>query len=105
NDGPTATANSYDVNEGGNVSGNLIGDDTGAGKDSDPENDSLSVTHINGQLLSFDADGEAQVSIGDGVLTVKADGSFSYAHNGAEPAPTSFKYTVSDGDKSSEATV
>ncbi|KJY83434.1 hypothetical protein TW81_10630, partial [Vibrio galatheae] len=51
NDGPTATANSYDVNEGGNVSGNLIGDDTGAGKDSDPENDSLSVTHINGQLL------------------------------------------------------
>ncbi len=105
NDGPTATANSYDVNEGGNVSGNLIGDDTGAGQDSDPENDTLSVTHINGQLLSFNADGEAQVTIGEGVLTVKADGSFSYVHNGAEPAPTSFEYTVSDGSLSSNATV
>jgi Ca2+-binding RTX toxin-like protein len=45
------------------------------------------------------------VTIGEGVLTVKADGSFSYAHNGAEPAPTSFEYTVSDGSLSSNATV
>ncbi|QSX29769.1 retention module-containing protein [Shewanella cyperi] len=97
NDEPVALANSYSVDEGDTVSGNIITDDTGAGVDSDPEGDELNITHINGELLNF-VNGVATVAISGGTLTINQDGSFSYSHDGSEPVPISFTYTVSDGN-------
>ncbi|WP_261842061.1 retention module-containing protein [Aliamphritea ceti] len=105
NDAPVATDNDYDVNEGGQVSGNIISDDTGDGADSDIDNDPLMIATINGQPVVFDQQGEAQIAIGDGTLTINKDGSYTYQHNGEEPEETSFTYTVTDGDLESNSAV
>ncbi|QSX36940.1 retention module-containing protein [Shewanella sedimentimangrovi] len=97
NDEPVALANSYSVDEGDSVSGNIITDDTGTGVDSDPEGDELNITHINGEQINF-VNGVATVAISGGTLTINQDGSFSYSHDGSEPAPISFTYTVADGN-------
>ena len=52
NDDPTATANSNSVTEDTALvaAGNMLTDDDGAGVDSDPENDALTVTDIDGVI-------------------------------------------------------
>ena len=107
NDAPIVTNDSYTVVEGSTVTGNFITDDTGNGVDSDVEGDTLTVTQINGQNLVFDSNGKAQVVVGNGVLTVDADGNFSYAQNGKDPltTPPTFTYTVTDGTDTATATV
>ncbi|ACJ27228.1 VCBS [Shewanella piezotolerans WP3] len=101
NDTPDAIDNSYDVDEGASVSGNLITDNSSSGVDSDLDGDSLTITHINGVPVTFIAS-VATVAIDSGSLLINQDGSFTYSHNGDQPIPTSFSYTVSDGNGGSD---
>jgi hypothetical protein len=102
NDPPVAADDSFSVNEGSSVSGNVISHDDGDGVIDNDGGDgaSLYVTQVNGVDLVFDAlTGEARVDIKDGFILIKADGSFTYTHNGNDlvGAPPSFNYTLSDG--------
>jgi len=78
--------------------------------DSDPNNDTLTVTQVNGNI----ADVGNQISLASGaLLTLNTDGSFDYNPNGQfeslgteTTATDSFTYTISDGnDETSSATV
>ncbi len=97
NDGPVAVADTLTTGEDDSVTtGNLISNDT------DIDGDTLAVSEVNGVGASVDT----QVAIASGALvTVNADGSYSYAANGAfeylgagETAIDTFEYTVSDGN-------
>ena len=105
NDAPDAVDNSYTVAEGGATSGNIIIDDgngaAAGGVDSDPDNNPLSITHINGNAVTFTA-GVATVPVTGGSLLINQNGSFTYTHNGSEPAPASFTYTITDGHGGSD---
>ena len=100
---PTLTSDNYPVVESASASGTsgILG--TGVlGNDNDKDNDSMTVTAVNG------AAGNVGNSVTGtyGHLTLNADGSFSYvadlttninnAPNGSHPVDT-FTYTVSDG--------
>lgn len=99
NDAPEANDNDYSVNAGRSVTGNIITDNTGDDVDSDPEGDALTITHVNGSPVTFDpVTVEARLAIGDGSLIIEADGNYRYDHDGSAPAPTSFDYTISDGN-------
>ncbi|WP_306253248.1 Ig-like domain-containing protein [Parvularcula sp. IMCC14364] len=85
--------------------------DNGNGADSDADGDTLTITTVNGET----ADVGQQVTLASGaLLTVNADGTFSYDPNGQfeslavnETDTDSFTYTVMDDDTgvSSPATV
>ena len=110
NDPPIAANDSFSVNEGATVSGNVISHNDGDGVvDTDGgDGAALSVRQVNGVDLVFDpVSGEARADIKDGVIFIKADGSFRYINDGSEPAgaaPT-FEYTLSDGIDTDTATV
>ena len=96
---PDARNNIYHVDEDDSVSGNIITDDTGNGIDSDADvSDILLITHINGVAVVFDNNGDAEVDITGGTLFINEDGSFTFDHDGTEDAPTSFTYTLDDGN-------
>ncbi|MGB2740458.1 MAG: Ig-like domain-containing protein, partial [Cognaticolwellia sp.] len=101
NDPPVAADDTFSVNEGESISGNIITHNDGDGiVDTDGgDGATLTVTQINGTDLVFDPiTGVATVTIDDGTLVISADGSFTYTHNGDEPGtPPSFTYTLSDG--------
>ena len=96
NDAPTATDNVYNVGEddASTVIGNALTDDTGAGVDSDPEGDTLTVTAqtsvagSNGGLFSIDA---------AGVVTFDPNGEFEDLAVGAT-RNTTLTYEISDGN-------
>ena len=110
NDAPVATDDSFSVNEGGTVGNNVIkntvSEDTDGG-----DGNTLSVTQVNGVDLVFGTDGFAELAIKDGVLRINAQGEFTYANDGTEPAgdAPSFTYTLDDGaalnSESNEASV
>ena len=64
--------------------------------------DGATVTHLNGTVLSFGADGYSQqIDIGPGLLKVKADGSYSFAADAVTLSPVPLALatlTVTDGD-------
>ena len=102
NEPPVATDDNFSVNEGQSVSGNVITHNDGDGVvDTDGGDGAvLTVTQVNGVDLVFDpVTGQARVDIKDGFILIKADGSFTYTHNGNDPvgAAPSFNYTLSDG--------
>ncbi|WP_256718006.1 Ig-like domain-containing protein, partial [Shewanella sp. UCD-KL12] len=110
NDEPIAEDDSFSVDEGAMVSGNVITHDDGDGKvDTDGGDGAiLNVTHINGTELVFGQDGWSQtLTVTNGTVRIKADGSFEYTHDGSDPTQTnpSFTYTLSDGTDSDDATV
>ena len=80
--------------------------DNGSGADTAPDGETLVITAVNGEAASVGT----QIALESGaLLTVNADGTFSYEPNGAfddleegETATETFTYTVNDGD---EATV
>ncbi|OXB08806.1 Ig-like domain-containing protein, partial [Flavobacterium reichenbachii] len=82
NDAPSAVKDDYAVNEGG----------------------TLTVTTANGVLLNdSDVDGDAITAVlvsgpSNGTLTLNADGSFTYVHNGSETTTDSFTYKANDGN-------
>jgi hypothetical protein len=130
NNPPVAEADSFSVDEGKSVGGNVITHNDGDGKvDTDGgDGGTLNVTHINNIELTIDpASGVATFSIIDGVVTavsptdvlvfdgakdngilqINADGDFTYENKGfleGSPAP-SFEYTLSDGLDTDKATV
>ncbi|WP_283107040.1 Ig-like domain-containing protein, partial [Shewanella surugensis] len=101
NDAPNALNNSYDVDTAGNVNGNMILDDTGSGHDNDIDGNALSITSIDGSDVSFINSSEVEIDVEGGVLTINENGAFTYQHDGITLAPTSFTYTVSDSNGSS----
>jgi len=101
---PVAEDDSFSVNEGGTVGGNVITHDDGDLKvDTDGgDGDTLSVTHVNGELLIFDAaDGNYEtIAVEGGTLRINADGQFTYTNSDGfvlGSLPPTFTYTLSDG--------
>lgn len=87
----------------------LIGDlfaDNGSGADSDPEADPITVSAVNGNAAAVGT----TIGLASGaMLTVNADGTFTYDPSGAfadltlgESEPDSFTYRISDGTFTSE---
>ncbi|MFT6299275.1 MAG: Ca2+-binding RTX toxin-like protein, partial [Yoonia sp.] len=105
NDGPVATDNGYFVSQdeaAGDVDANAITDDTGAGVDSDPEDDALTVVGVDGDAANVG--GEVAGDNG-GLFTINADGSVDFDANGefdelgdGDTASTTVTYTIADED-------
>ena len=80
---PNALNNTYHSDQGADIVGNIIADDTGHGIDSDN-------------------DGDAEVAITGGTLFINENGSFSFEYNGIELSEISFTYTVNDNNGGSD---
>ncbi len=103
NDGPTAVNSSYTVDadeSAGDVDGNAITDDTGAGADSDPDGDALTVVAVNGSAANV---GTAVAGDMGGLFTINVDGTVDFDANGdfdalglGESKDTSATYTIID---------
>ncbi|MGB3532777.1 MAG: Ig-like domain-containing protein, partial [Microcoleaceae cyanobacterium] len=83
--------------------------DNGNGEDSDPDNDELTITQINGTNIN---PGDTITLDSGALLTFNNDGTFSYDPNdqfdsltGTTTDTDSFTYTIFDGTDISEATV
>ncbi len=100
---PDAIDNTYNVTAteaAGDVDGNVITDDTGAGQDSDPEGDALTVSAVDGVAGNV---GTAVAGDNGGLFTINADGSVDFDANGDfdglglnNTAETSVTYTIVD---------
>ncbi|MBI5922132.1 MAG: cadherin-like domain-containing protein [Betaproteobacteria bacterium] len=95
NDAPVARNDAYQVQEGGAVSGRVLGNDSDVDR-----LDVLNVSDVNGHQ----PDGKSFALQSGATVTVNTDGTFSYETNGAfdylntgESATDSFQYTVGDG--------
>ncbi len=84
NDPPTAVADSLTLDEGGTATTLDGGAASVLANDSDTENDNLTVTTTPVSGAS------------NGALTLNADGTFSYTHDGGETTADSFTYEVCD---------
>ena len=97
NSAPTATDNNNTTPEDTPVSGNLLTDNDGNGIDSDPENDTLTVTKFTVNGTEYTAGQTANLT--EGTLQVNADGSYTFTpavnFNGDMPQAT---YEISDGN-------
>ena len=89
NDGPIIGNDTATVAEGGTVS---IASSTLLANDSDPNDDTLSITAVSGAV--------------SGSVTLSEDGeTVTYTHNGLETTSGGFTYTVSDGSTTDTTTV
>ncbi|WP_135077258.1 cadherin-like domain-containing protein [Terasakiella sp. SH-1] len=93
NDGPTAVNDSASVNEDSSVKMNLTSND------SDIDGDSLTITQIDGQNVSA---GDT-VDVGNGQVTLNADGTVSFTGDADYNGSETFQYTVSDGTTTNTA--
>jgi VCBS repeat-containing protein len=78
NDAPVAVADSFTVAEGGTLNGTSV-----LANDTDAEGNPLTAILVSGPT--------------NGTLTLNADGTFNYVHNGSETTSDSFTYKVNDG--------
>jgi len=83
NDAPVAVADNISVLEGGTVSVLVGGATSVLANDSDAENDPLTAILVTGPA--------------HGTLTLNANGTFSYTHDGSATTTDSFSYKVNDG--------
>ncbi|MDR7090925.1 retention module-containing protein [Cellvibrio fibrivorans] len=83
NDAPVTVADSITVNEGGTATLLESGATSVLANDSDAENSPLSAILVSGPA--------------HGTLTLNANGTFSYTHNGSETTSDSFTYRANDG--------
>jgi VCBS repeat-containing protein len=95
NNSPVANNDAVTTDEDTLVKGNVLTND------SDPNNDPLTVTEVNGKAADV---GQKITLASEAFLTLKADGTFDYDPNGKfealkedETATDSFNYTISDG--------
>ena len=107
---PVAQDDQFSTDEDTALNGNLLADN-GAGADSDPNSDALTVTQVNGQAASVGVPILVSTDGHDASLTVNADGSVSLDPQGnfdylapGEEATITFTYTISDGKFSDTAT-
>ncbi len=102
NDPPTATDNTNTTDEDTPVSGNVITDNSGPGIDADPENDTLTVTQIDGAAYTPGT----PVTLASGAqVTFQPNGTYTYnpygrfeALNAGDSTTDTFSYQVSDGN-------
>lgn len=105
-DAPTAVADTDSIAAGsyGPATGNVISDSEGDGGKDVQGADGVTVTNVAGAGGS----GGAGTAINGlyGVLTLNADGSYSYVRNAASPGGVSdvFTYTITDGDGDTSTT-
>lgn len=98
---PTANDDAVSTDEETVGTGSVLSDN-GNGADSDPENDTLTVSEVNGSGANVGV----QIALASGaLLTVNADGTYSYDPNGqfndlgsAASDTDSFTYTIGDGN-------
>jgi VCBS repeat-containing protein len=83
NDAPVAVADSISVLEGGTATVLVSGATSVLANDSDAENSTLSAILVSGPA--------------HGTLTLNANGTFSYTHDGSETTTDSFTYRANDG--------
>ncbi|WP_413473123.1 type I secretion C-terminal target domain-containing protein [Shewanella baltica] len=92
------------------MTGNIITDnDTTHGVDSDVDSTALTVATINGVTFSANgtdpdhlgSDGWMQVTLTNGTLFIKADGTTDYLANQNSTTGDSFTYTITDGNSTS----
>ena len=86
NDPPVPVADGFVVAEDTSVRIDVLGNDT------DPENDALAVTQINGQPIAIGA----PVTVAGGQVSLNADGSINFTPNVNFNGVVSFSYTVAD---------
>ena len=84
NDAPTATDDSLSVDEGGTVTETDTAEASLLANDSDPDGNDLVLTTT------------PVVAPATGSLTLNADGTFSFTHDGSETSSDSFTYEVCD---------
>ncbi|MCA9055942.1 MAG: FG-GAP repeat protein, partial [Planctomycetaceae bacterium] len=98
---PTPQDDDLTTNENTSISGNLITDDNGQGVDTDPNGDTqLVVSQVNGQAANVGT----EITLASGaLLTVNANGSYTYAPNGqfenlnvGQQTTDSFTYIIKD---------
>jgi VCBS repeat-containing protein len=101
NSAPAAADDTFDVDEGVLLTADLFADN-GAGADSDPDGDPLTISSVNGAAVG---DGQVVVLPSGAALTINSDGTFAYDQNGAfaslghgASATDTFTYTVTDGN-------
>ncbi|MFO0751249.1 MAG: Ig-like domain-containing protein [Myxococcota bacterium] len=90
-DAPVAVADEVRVAEGGTVSALADGATSVLANDLDAEHDALTATLVRAPS--------------HGTLTLRADGSFAYAHDGSETTSDSFAYRADDGTTTSPEVV
>ena len=103
NDAPVAVLDGYDADEDAVTDlGNVLGNDT------DPENDPLTVSEVNGSDTNV---GQPVAGTNGGLITINADGTASFDPNGAfealgigETATTEVTYTITDPDGATSST-
>lgn len=103
---PTAQDNAYTTFQNVPVVADIVLDNTGDGADSDPENDVLTVTEIDGETIS---PGDTVTLPSGALLTIQSDGTISYDPNGKFSHPglgqadtDSFDYKIIDGNGGSD---
>ncbi|PWF63100.1 hypothetical protein CBX96_11420, partial [Shewanella sp. BC20] len=110
NDAPVAQDNNYTATEDTLLTGNIITDnDATHGVDSDVDSPTLTIATINGAAFSANgtdpdhlgSDGWMQITLTNGTLFIKADGTTDYLPNANSTAGDSFTYTITDGSASS----
>ncbi len=87
NDAPTAVDDSLNAVEDTPLTFDVTGNDN------DPDGDGLSVTHINGAVLSVGS----PVATTHGVVALQADGRLTFSPAGDYSGAETFTYTISDG--------
>jgi VCBS repeat-containing protein len=95
NDPPVVGDNSFTVAEDGQVVIAVLDND------SDPDGDLLSITEINGQAIVAGG----SVALASGTVTLKTDGTLTFAAAQDFAGSLSFTYTVSDGNLSAQGVV
>ncbi len=104
NNAPIATNNSYDLFEDREtpLTGNIITDDTGDGADSDADGNPLTLAAGSiGTFTVYDTDATTIA----GIITLAADGGFSFTPVTDYSGTATFDYTVTDGELTDTATV
>jgi glucose/arabinose dehydrogenase/Ca2+-binding RTX toxin-like protein len=107
NDAPLAVDDVFNTPETAAVSGNVI--TNLAGRDGDPDGNAVTVVGLNGSAAGL---GTPVLLASGALLTLNADGSFTYQVNGAfdllladEQGTDSFSYALSDGSLTDTALV
>ncbi|MGB3405585.1 MAG: Ig-like domain-containing protein [Microcoleaceae cyanobacterium] len=108
NNPPVAVDDNIGTTKDATVTIDVLADNSN-GEDSDPDNDELTVTQINGTDIN---PGDTITLPSGALLTFNTDGTFSYDPNdqfnsltGTTTDTDSFTYTIFDGTETSEATV